>query len=78
MNEILPVNVSALHADLMATVRKASADGIDVKDVFHAVARCFGTVMSESMAPDVALLFMKQEVRRMQGLTAADPKGTVQ
>ena len=78
MTEILPANVSALHADIMATIRKASSEGIEERDVFHAVARCFGTVMSEYLPHDLALKFMKQEIGRMQKLGDAQHEGTVQ
>ena len=78
MTEILPANVSALHADMMATIRKAQSEGISSKDVFHAVARCFGTVMSELMPHDLALKFMKQEIGRMEKLANAQQGGTVQ
>ena len=78
MTEILPANVSALHADMMATIRKASSEGICERDVFHAVARCFGTVMSEMLPPDLALKFMRQEIGRMEKLGNAQQGGTVQ
>lgn len=78
MTEILPGNVSALHADLMATIRKATSDGIDERDVFHAVARCFGAVMSEYLPHELALKFMKQEIGRMEKLGNARQAGTVQ
>ena len=78
MTEILPANVSALHAEMMATIRKAQSEGITSKDVFHAVARCFGTVMSELMPHDLALKFMKQEIGRMEKLGNANQEGTIQ
>lgn len=78
MTEILPPDVTKLHADLMTIVRKAQSGGIGDKDVFHAVARCFGTLMSEVMPHDLAIAFMKQELGRMQKLGNATQGGTVQ
>ena len=78
MTEILPANVSALHAEMMAMIRKAKSDGITEKDVFHAVARCFGSVMSEYLPHELALQFMKQEIGRMQKLGNVTQGGTVQ
>ena len=78
MQEILPADVSALHAEMMALIRKAKSDGITERDTFHAVARCFGTVMSEYLPHELALQFMNQEIGRMQKLGNATQGGTVQ
>ncbi len=67
---MMKIDVHAEAAKLFEPVDAWEAAGVRTADIFHIYAQAFGTALSRYCEPDVAVAFLKQELGRIQSLTA--------